>query len=170
MTLQAGPGQSDKKAAEDRTAQVAAEKKAQEKQQKAESQPADAAAEQEQHERSLAEAPTAADKVQKSIEHGDTDAVEYAVLADPYPAYEDKSVEELRSEAESRGVEINRDMEKAQLVAQLRKQQNPHNPSWDLMPLEKLRAAAKSEGVELDEEFEKAHLITELHAADTHTG
>ena len=154
MTEKAGPGQADKRAAEERTAQVAADNKAEQRR---------------RSEQESQQAGSAAEKVQRSIESGDTDDVETTVVVDPFPAYEDKSVAELRSQAESRGVEINRDVEKAHLVSKLRRQ-DPTNPSYDLTPLEQLRSAAKEKGVELDEEFEKAHLLTELRAADTHTG
>ena len=157
MTLNVGPGQADKKAAEQRTAQVAADNKEQDRQQKAESEQA------EQN-----QAKSAAEKVRKSIESGDDDSVEGAVVANPYPDYESKELSELRSEAEGRGVEINRDVEKAHLVYLLRSKLG-HNPSWDLLPLEELRKVAKAEDVELDEEFELAQLSTELRAADTHT-
>lgn len=113
---------------------------------------------------------TAAEKVQQSAEAGDTDTVDTDVLVDPYPAYDEMSLEELRSAADSRDVEINRDVEKAQLIAQLRAKVGVTAPQYDLMPLDRLRKAAAEADVELDEEFEKAHLITELRAADTHTG
>jgi hypothetical protein len=152
MTDQNGPGQADKKAAEQRTAQVAAENKA-----------AD------QQERKTESAPkTAAEKVAQSVEASDVGAVDEAVAVNPYPAYEEMSLDELRSAAESRGVEINRDVEKAQLIAELRRA-GVASPEHDLMPLERLREAASGEDVKLPEEFEKAHLITELRAADTHT-
>jgi hypothetical protein len=157
-----GQGQEDKAAAEHRTAQVAAENKAQQEQQQGES-------EQVKRQQELAQSKSAAEKVQRSVDAGDTDDVEAEVALDPYPAYEDRELSELRSEAESRNVEINRDVEKAHLVAKLRQTEGPTNPAYDLMPLEELRSAAKEKGVELDEEFERAHLVTELRAADTHT-
>lgn len=153
MTDKSGPGQADKRAAEEKTAQVAADNKAAEEQRSGESQP---------------EAKTAAEKVAQSVEAGDTDAVDEAVAVNPYPAYEEMPLDELRSAADARDVEINRDVEKAHLVHALRTQQGS-NPSFDLLPLEDLRGVAKEKGVALDEEFEKAHLITELRAADTHT-
>lgn len=144
--------QADKKPADQRAAQAPTPEKK--------------PAEQQQERR---EAPkTAADKVRQSAEAGDTDTVDDDVLVNPYPGYDELSLEELRSAAESRGVEIPRDVEKAQLIAHLRAA-GPANPSYDLMQLEQLREAAKGEGVELDEEFEKAHLITALRGADTRT-
>lgn len=151
MTESSGPGQADKRAAEQRTAQVGADNRAAEQRRTAGSEPK-----------------TAAEKVARSVEAGDTDTVDEAVAVNPYPAYEELSLEELRSAAESRDVEINRDVEKAHLVHALRRAGNS-SPEFDLMPLEELRGVAKERDVELDEEFEKAHLITELRAADTHT-
>lgn len=162
LTDKFGPGQADKRAAEQRTAQVGAQNREAQVAQQPQS-------EDKKDEKSESGPKTAAEKVQQSVDAGDTDTVEEAVLVDPYPAYEELSVEELRSEAESRDVEINRDVEKAQLIHELRRQQDGTNPAYDLMPLEKLRQAAKEKDVELPEEFEKAHLITELRAADTHT-
>ena len=154
MTMKFGPGQQDKAAAEQRTAGVAAEDKAQQ-------QP-------DQERKGESEPKTAAEKVRQSVEAGDTDTVDEAVAVNPYPAYEEMSLEELRSAAESRDVEINRDVEKAHLVHQLRLS-GESSPAYDLLPLEELRKVAGEKDVELDEEFEKAHLITELRAADTHT-
>jgi len=103
--------------------------------------------------------------------------------ADPFPDYARQGVDDLASLAESRGVEINRDVEKAQLIRALRdndgkavaageagKQvEGASNPyaSYDVMPLEELRKLAQEREVELDPDFVKAHLITELRAADT---
>lgn len=81
--------------------------------------------------------------------------------------YEGKSLDELRSEAKERGVAMNADVEKAELIGLLRRVDR--DPDYDRMSLDDLRAAAKKQGVALDEEFEKAHLIGELRAADTHT-
>lgn len=144
MTEKSGPGQADKKAAEDKTAQVAKENK-------------------EQTEAAAAEPRSSAEKVQQAESDDDT----AGVVVDPFPAYEDKSLAELRSAASARGVEINRDVEKAYLVAALRAM-DP-TPAYDVMPLEQLREQATEKSVELDAEFEKAHLVTELRAADTHT-
>jgi len=83
MTDAKGQGQADKKAAEERTADVGAD-----------------------------EAKSAAEKVLK------TDAGDAAV--NPYPAYDFMTLEQLRELAKERGVEINRDVEKAHLITELR--------------------------------------------------
>lgn len=164
MTVNTGAGpdkpkQTAAKASEQRTEQVAADDKAKDEQDRAEREQAE-----------VQQAKTAAEKLQKSVDAGDTDTADAAVTIDPYPDYSSRSVEELRSEAESRDVEIPRDVEKAHLVHRLRQARTGSpNPAYDFMPLEKLREAAKGEDVELDEEFEKAHLITALRAADTYT-
>lgn len=145
MTEKSGPA--TKKAAEERTA---AENEA------------------DRHQQALQSADSAAEKVDKDRQAGDTDEVSGAVLTNPFPAYEDRSLEDLRSLAESRGVEINRDVEKANLVVKLR--QKEPNPQWDLLRLEDLRSAASERDVALDPELEKAHLVTELRAADTGAG
>jgi len=101
---------------------------------------------------------------------------------DPYPDYDSQDVEHLQAHAESRGVEINRDVEKAELIRVLRehdtqdgpgpKQDGATNPyaSYDQMPLEELRRLADERDVELPAEFRKAHLVTELRAADSGAG
>lgn len=78
-----GQGQADKKAAEERTADVAAE-----------------------------EATSAAAKVLQ------VDAEDAAI--NPYPAYDLMTLEQLRELAKERDVEINRDVEKAHLITELR--------------------------------------------------
>jgi hypothetical protein len=163
VTDKTGPGQRDKRAAEERTAQVAADNQATETQQRTDEESREAEAR--RHEE-LDKSDSAAEKIGRDYEHGDTDDVTGAVRLNPFPAYEDRDVKDLRSLAESRGVEINRDVEKAHLVKKLRAKQ-PTNPSWDFMTLEDLRSAAGEHKVELDPEFEKAHLVTELRAADT---
>jgi hypothetical protein len=75
-------GQADKKAAEDRTAEVGNE------------------------------ASSAAAKV---LQVDPADAA-----GNPYPAYDFMTLEELRDLAKERGVEINRDVEKAHLITELR--------------------------------------------------
>lgn len=101
----------------------------------------------------------------------------------PYPDYEGLSLDDLRSHAESRGVEINRDVEKAHLIASLRAQDTSGDrpdsatpdtdaggnryASYDVMPLERLRELAKSRDTGLDPDVERAHLVTELRAADS---
>jgi hypothetical protein len=153
-------GQADKKAAEERTQQVAAENERQDVQERI--------------------------GPDQTPERSDSAPGRRAVDAalDPYPEYEQKEVGELESLASTRGVEINRDVEKAELIHKLRENdgkaaargkelvEGASNPyaSYDVIPLEELRKLAESRGVELDEEFKTAHLITELRAADTSGG
>lgn len=106
---------------------------------------------------------TAADKVAKADLPDDDN-----VLVNPYPAYEEMSLSELRSQAQSRGTGVPRDVEKAHLVYLLRTR-NTQAPEYDLMPLDQLRELAGEDGATLDEDLEKAHLITALRAADTTT-
>jgi hypothetical protein len=94
MTDKSGQGQADKRAAEERTAQVAAER-----------QQADQPAGQGQPR-------SAAEKAQQVPRAGSAD--------DPYPAYELMMLEDLRALATERGVEINRDVERAHLITELR--------------------------------------------------
>jgi hypothetical protein len=85
----------------------------------------------------------------------------------------------LKSAAKSRGVEINRDVEKAELIRLLREEggveqdagEYPNNLkySYDVKPLEELRKLADSKKVELSEDFVRGHLVTELRAADSST-
>lgn len=168
MTDRFGSGQADKAAAEQRTAQVAAENKPQGQQQ-----PASQAEQQKARQEKAQQGPkSAADKLAEvDFEPvvSETSAREIDPLVNPYPEYGDMPLEELRSLADSRNVEINRDVEKAHLLALLRARE-PRNPTFNYMPLERLRSAAGEKDVKLDEEFEKAHLIGELRAADTHTG
>jgi hypothetical protein len=84
MAEKASQAQADKKAAEDRTAEVGAEN----------------------------EATSAAAKVLQ------VDPADAAV--NPYPAYDFMTLEQLRDLAKERGVEINRDVEKAHLITELR--------------------------------------------------
>lgn len=83
MTEKNGPGQADKKAADERTAQVARD-----------------------NAQSAAELST------------QIDAADAAV--NPYPNYDMMPLDELRALAKDRGVEINRDVEKAHLITELR--------------------------------------------------
>jgi hypothetical protein len=85
MAEKASQGQADKKAAEERTAEVGAEQN---------------------------EAKSAAAKELQ------TDPVDAAI--NPYPAYDFMTLEQLRDLAKERGVEINRDVEKAHLITELR--------------------------------------------------
>lgn len=97
-------GQADKAAAEVKTAQVAQEQRDQQQQsQQVESQ---------QQSSPQEEARSAAEKLLK------VDREESAV--NPYPAYDFMTLEQLRSLAEERGVEVNRDVEKAHLITELR--------------------------------------------------
>jgi hypothetical protein len=180
MAERGGPGQADKKAAEERTAQVGAEKLAEGQ--------SDVAASRESGKERVeeirkqndpeesgdpnriklgegADAKSAAERVDASEDPTSPLSPE---VVDPYPAYEAKSLEELRSLAKSRDVEINRDAEKAHLVYRLRAKDG--SPVYDLMRLEDLRSKAQEMGVQNDPEWEVSHWITELRAADTHAG
>lgn len=91
MTERTGQGQADKKAAEDKTAAVAAENTA--------DSPADRA-------KSAAEKSLLADSSETAV--------------NPYPNYDMMTLEDLRTLAQDRGVEINRDVERAHLITELR--------------------------------------------------
>jgi hypothetical protein len=172
MTAKDGQGQADKAAAEKRTAQVAADNAAERA--KTDAQAGDDVAQRVGTDNT----PERTDGAPERLE-----GVDAAVA--PYPLYEGEKIDALRSLAESRGVEINRDVEKALLIAQLRAKdradvgagpdadavdvpdaKNPY-PSYDVMPLEELRKLADSREVGLKPEDEKAHLVTELRAADS---
>jgi hypothetical protein len=84
-------GQADKAAAEQRTEQVKAENEQDQRRQEA---------------RSAAEKILQVDRSESSV--------------DPYPAYDFMTVEQLRDLASERGVEINRDVERAHLITELR--------------------------------------------------
>lgn len=175
MAEKVSQGQADKAAAEARTAQVGAENKqdAQARQREAaaaEKRQGSASAEGGQDDRNavreeLAKADSAADKFQQAQDAGQEHADEVAL--NPYPAYEDREVSELKSAAEGRDVEINRDVEKAELVRLLRENDPRNAAGLDFMTLEQLRSLAGEKDVELGEEFLRAHLVTELRAADT---
>jgi hypothetical protein len=152
MAEKVSQGQADKAAAEARTADVAAENKQNAAQQRRESEAA------------LEGKPDDATAAERLTNAGPGAAMGVAV--DPYPPYEAKSVAELRSAAKGRGVEINRDVEKSELVRLIRAN-DPGNAALDFMTLDDLRSLAGEKDVELGEEFEKAHLVTELRAADT---
>jgi hypothetical protein len=112
----------------------------------------------------LAQADSAADKLQKA---GDVDTdLAGEVALNPYPEYEANGVDALKSTAEGRNVEINRDVEKSELVRLVR-EKDPANTALDFMTLEQLRGLAGEKGVALSDEFVTAHLVTELRAADT---
>lgn len=96
-------------------------------------------------------------------------------VVDPFPDYGSRDLAELRKLADKRGVVINRDVEKAELIKELRaadrKQSAPEDgavpPNYDFMSLEDLRALAEDRDVHLSEDFERGHLVGELRAADT---
>jgi pyruvate/2-oxoglutarate dehydrogenase complex dihydrolipoamide acyltransferase (E2) component len=154
-------GQKDKEAAEQATAAGANEDAAEQAVRE----------EEEREQKARDEAPSAA-ALSTEVDTGK------GFVVDPFPNYEDRSVEDLRSLAEERGVEINRDVEKAQWVHELRTKDRsvPASeagavpPNYDLMSLEDLRAVAASRDVKLPEDFEHAHLVGELRAADTSVG
>lgn len=179
MAEKVSPGQRDKADAEARTAQVGAENKQDEQARQAQTR-----REQQQQEERSAESPeqaderrakltqklnesdTAAEKFRQAHDEGDADVIG-AVSLNPYPAYEDKDLGALKSAAEARNVEINRDVEKAELVSRIRAKDPRKAAGLDFMTLEQLRSMAGEKDVELPEEFVMAHLITELRAADT---
>jgi hypothetical protein len=167
VTEKNGPGQAAKKQAEARTEQVADEKAA------------DARANAvDGNEGSPDRTPERADDAPARVEGRDA-------RQDPFPDYDSSTLDELKSLAESRNVEINRDVEKAELVKELRAGdsepeaqaraasdgdvENPY-ASYDVMPLEELRSLADSRDVGLSDEFVRAQLVTELRAADTSGG
>lgn len=179
MAEKVSPGQQDKAAAERRTAEVGAENKAEEQARQAQAR----AAEKRQGERSaeseddaaqrraklreeMDQSDSASDKVRQAYDDGDADAVG-AVSLNPFPAYEDKDLGDLKSAAESRNVEINRDVEKSELVRLIRAKAPEKSAQLDFMTLEDLRSLASEKDVELSDEFVRAHLVTELRAADT---
>lgn len=179
MAEKVSPGQRDKAAAEERTAQVGAENKQDEQarqrearaaerrqRERASESPEDAQERRNEARRDLDKADSAADKFRQAQDADDTDLADEVAL-NPFPAYEDKSADELRSAAESREVEINRDVEKAEYVRLLREADPANAAGLDFMTLEELRSLAGEKGVELGDEFVKAHMITELRAADT---
>jgi hypothetical protein len=167
VTEKFGAGQADKRAAEQRTAEVAANQKvAQERHAEIAKQndPKQSGDPEWVKRGEGADATSAAERVAASE---DPTAPLSPEVVDPFPAYEAKSVDELRSLAQSRKVEINRDAEKAHLVHLLR--QKDGSPVYDVMPLEDLRSKAEEMDVQPDPEWEVSHWITELRAADTHT-
>jgi hypothetical protein len=178
VTAKDGQGQTDKKAAETRTASVAREN-------------ADEAKAREDDKLPGTDAQGAALRAGSDAtpeRPGDTPDRQEGVDASmaPYPLYEEEDVESLRALGDSRGVAINRDVEKALLIKELRAKDradgpggpgpdndtvasdstNPY-PSYDMMPLEELRSLASSRDLKLNPEDEKAHWVTELRAADS---
>lgn len=177
MAEQNSPGQRDKATSEVRTAEVGAENarekaaqtrqaKAAEKRQANQRDEDPAAAQERRNEvrADLAKADSAADKLRQA-QDVDTDLAGEVAL-NPYPEYEEKSADELKSVAEGRNVEINRDVEKAELIRLIRAK-DPTNVALDFMTVEDLRSLAGENDVQLGDEFVKAHLVTELRAADT---
>lgn len=179
MTEKSGQGQADKAAAEKKTADVAAENKATADAQRTDS-----------RQPPVADSDVAApvDNTPERADGGPARPVGLDPSIAPYPQYEDERVEDLRSLAEGRGVEINRDVEKALLIKGLRDRDResfdvgpdrddarsdaaaePSNayPSYDFMPLEELRSLAKDRDVALKPVDEKAHLVGELRANDS---
>lgn len=178
MAEKVSPGQQDKTAAERRTAQVGAENKQDEQARQRESLAAERRQEQaaESPEQAderrvklieeLDQADSAKDRFDKAQDAGDTEVAGLVAL-NPYPAYENRDVDELKSAAESRGVEINRDVEKSELVRLIRAKDPQDAAGLDFMTLEELRSLAGEKDVKLDDEFLRAHLVTELRAADS---
>lgn len=177
MAEQGSRAQRDKEAAEVTTAAVGAENArekavatrqstaAEKRQRNAQDEdPAAAAQRRADAEQDLAGADSAAEKFQKA-QNVDADLAA-AVALNPYPEYADKPVSELKSLAEGRNVEINRDVEKAELVRLIRAK-DPRNAALDFMTVEELRSLAGENDVQLGDEFVTAHLVTELRAADT---
>lgn len=167
MALEQGRGQADKKAAEQRTAEVDEQNRQ------------DAAQKDEEARQAVEQTAGTDDTPERTDSAPERRAVD-AVL-DPYPEYESKTLEELRSLAAERGVEINRDVEKAVRIKLLRdadtkavergreveRREGNVYASYDVVPLEELRKLTGERDLELDEDFEIAHLITELRAADS---
>jgi hypothetical protein len=179
MAEQGSRGQQDKVAAEVKTAAVGADNQrekaagarqatAAEKRQQAQADetPAEADERRAQLIENLDGADSAADRFAKAEDAGDSDVIG-AVALSPYPAYEEKELGALKSAADARNVEINRDVEKAELVRLIRAKDPQNAAALDFMTLEQLRGRAGEQDVELGEEFVRAHLVTELRAADT---
>lgn len=179
MAEKASPGERDKAAVEARTAAVGAENQRDEQARQTESRDATkrqrergAETPEQADERrvhlieELDKADSAKDRFDKAQDAGDSDVAAQVALS-PYPLYESKDVDALKSAAEGRDVEINRDVEKAELVKLLRAKDRSLSASLDFMTLDQLRSLAGENDVELSEEFVRAHLVTELRAADT---
>lgn len=178
MAEKVSPGQQDKAAVEQRTAQVGAENKQDEQARLQESRVAEkrrerAAESPEQADErrvklieDLDQADSAKDRFDKAQDSGDSDVAGQVALS-PYPVYEDRKVDDLKSLADGRKVEINRDVEKSELVRLLRASDPRDSARLDFMTLEDLRSLAGERDVKLGDEFVRAHLVTELRAADT---
>jgi hypothetical protein len=174
MAEKDSPGQRDQRAAEAKTAEVAAEN-----QRNAEQQRPKTAADVD-----VAQVVGTDQTPARSDDAPDRQPVDAAV--DPFPNYGAQKVEDLEAQAQARGVEINRDPLKAEIIRKLRENDGeaisrgetlkqgggadrPY-ASYDVIPLDELLKLAESRGVDLDPGFKTAHLITELRAADTSGG
>jgi hypothetical protein len=178
MAEKVSPGQQDKAAVEQRTAQVGAENKqdeasrqrearaAERRQQRAGESPEQADERRAKLIEDLDKADSAKDRFDKAQDAGDSDVAGRVALS-PYPLYEDKDLGDLKSVADGRNVEINRDVEKAELIRLLRQKDPQDSARLDFMTLEDLRSLAGEKDVKLSDEFVRAHLVTELRAADT---
>ena len=94
-----------------------------------------------------------------------------AVVVDPYPDYDTMELSELRSEAEAKGVGVPADVEKALLVAHLRKvagegEDVPSEAerSFDLMTVDELRSLAPDSSKALTPAEERGYLVGQLRA------
>lgn len=172
MTEKNGPGQADKASAEKATAKVAADNKTTEDRERADSR---------QPRVGDGDVATPVDDTPARSDGAPERPAGLDPQVAPYPQYEDESLEALRALAGGRGVEVNRDVEKALLIKGLRDKDRSGGgvgpdrddtaadryPSYDFMPLEDLRKLADSRDVALDPETEKGHLVGELRAADS---
>ncbi len=92
----------------------------------------------------------------------------------PYPDYSELDIAELRTMAKDKGVGIPADVEKAQLVAHLRKvaaegedvpaENTADVPSYDLMTVEALRGLVPSGTKAFTEAEERGYLVGQLRA------
>jgi hypothetical protein len=98
MPERTSQGQADKAEAERKTAEVGAEQRQ---------------TEQDAERRQRAEASTSAAAKVLQVDPGEASA-------NPFPAYDLMTLDQLREVASERGVEINRDVEKAHLITELR--------------------------------------------------
>jgi hypothetical protein len=93
---------------------------------------------------------------------------------DPYPAYDQMELSELRSLAQERGVGVPADVEKAALVAHLRQLAgegadvpDESEQPYDLMRVEELRGLVPDGSSALTEAQEKGYLMGQLRAVDS---
>lgn len=96
------------------------------------------------------------------------------VRLDPYPAYDQMELSELRSLAKERGVGVPADVEKAALVGHLRKVgadgadvPDESEQPYDLMTVEELRGLVPDGTSALTEGQERAYLSGQLRAVDS---